>query len=147
MVVRIQAFRLIPSRPCVMRYARRTRRRRLWCTRMPDTRLMPIIARAITQNQPKMAGRGCWRGLASTAGKSIKAKSPVAATPYRAYAASSLTQVLRRLHHVRQRRARLRPAAGFQSAVRVHPQTFRRDPLGGFFSRASIHSTLGTFGE
>jgi hypothetical protein len=62
-------------------------------------------------------------------------KSPVAATPYRAYASSSLTQVLRRLHHVRQRGARLRPAAGFQAAVRVHPQTLCRNALGRFFQQ------------
>jgi carboxymethylenebutenolidase len=100
---------------------------------------------AITKNQPKMAGSECWRGLASTAVK--KRKKARWRLPYRAYASSSLTQVLRRLHHVRQRGAGFRPAAGFQAAVRVHPQTLCRNTLGRFCSSASIHSTLGTFGE
>ncbi len=81
MAVRIPAFRLIPSRPCATRCGRQTRRRRSWCTRMRDTRLMPIIVRAITQNRRKMAGRECWRGSASTAGRKRNTKSPVAAAP------------------------------------------------------------------
>jgi methionine synthase II (cobalamin-independent) len=35
-------------------------------------------------------------------------------------------EIPRRLHHIRQRGARLRPAAGFQAAVRVDPQPLRR---------------------
>lgn len=52
-------IRLIRSRPCAMRCAQQTRRRKLWCIRKPGTPLMPIIVRAITRNRRKMAGSGC----------------------------------------------------------------------------------------
>jgi hypothetical protein len=57
-----------------MRHALRAANAKAEIVVYPDagTRLTPIIVRAITKNQPKTAGRECWRGLASTAVKSVK---------------------------------------------------------------------------
>ncbi len=45
----------------------------MWCIRMPGTRFNADYRPSYhAESLRKMAGRECWRGLASTAGKSVK---------------------------------------------------------------------------
>ncbi len=66
---RIPVFHRRAWKPCVRRYAPLMRRRKSWSIPMQGTRLMPIIVRATTKPRRKTAGKECWNGSRSTAGK------------------------------------------------------------------------------
>ena len=136
MVVRITAFRRRALKPCARRCGLLMRKQRLSCTRTPGMHSTLIIARAIMPHLQKMAGSVCWNGLSSMVGRSrCNEKRPGGITtrfgfyPRRKFCAACTM---------------------FASAARVsgQPRVFR--PQSGLTHRrsaASIHSTLGTFGE
>lgn len=68
---RIPVFHRRAWKPCVRRYAPLMRRRKSWSIPMQGTRLMPIIVRATTKPRRKTAGKECWNGSRSTAGKRL----------------------------------------------------------------------------
>ncbi len=146
MAVWITVFRRRALKPCARRCGLLMRKQRLSCTRMPGMHSMLIIARAIMPHLRKMAGSVCWNGLSSMVGRSrCNEKRPGGITtrfgfyPRRKFCAACTM---------------------FASAARVsgQPRVFRPQSglthrrsagmrFAAFFSKASIHSTLGTFGE